>query len=98
MRRYQRGAQLERRLRSRLQREGYFVIRAAGSKGVADLVAIKNSQAYLIQVKSERISRSETEKLIEVALACGAFPLIAIYKRKLRKFIFIDPTKEGGVE
>jgi len=94
--RYKRGALLERRVKKLLEKDGYYVVRAAGSKGIADLVAIKNSQAYLIQVKSERISAIERIMLVETAASCGAFPVIALYKRKLRRFIFVDPRDEGG--
>jgi len=95
MKRYRKGADKERRLKKKLEKEGFWVVRAAGSKGIADLVAIKNSRAYLIQVKHERISKLEATKLKEIAASCGAFPIVALYKRKLRRFVFIDLRDEG---
>lgn len=94
MKRYRKGADKERRLKKKLEKEGYWVVRAAGSKGVADLVAIKDSQAYLIQVKHERISPKEAKQLREICASCGAFPVVALWKRKLRRFILID-LREG---
>lgn len=38
---YQRGRALEYRVRERLERLGYWVVRSASSKGCADLVAVK---------------------------------------------------------
>jgi len=84
--RYRKGANLERRLKKRLEAQGYTVFRVAGSKGPADLVAIKNSQAYLIQVKSNRISNREIKRLDELAAKCGAFPVIAIWDAKHRRW------------
>lgn len=104
MTRYGRGATLERRLKKKLEKEGFWVIRAAGSKGVADLVAIKNSQPYLIQVKSGRCGRIDMIRLQEVAEKCGAFAFIAIWKKTPKKhWVFIrlgggdNNAKEGSI-
>ena len=48
---YAHGRQTEWAIRDHLEDNGYQVIRAAGSKGAADLVAIKPSQVLLINVK-----------------------------------------------
>lgn len=50
---YQRGARLERVARASLERQGYTVIRSAGSKGAIDLVAVNSEQVRLIQCKSK---------------------------------------------
>jgi Holliday junction resolvase len=94
MKRYRKGADKERRLKKKLEKEGYWVVRAAGSKGVADLVAIKDGRPYLIQVKHERIARKEAQQLKAIADACGAVPVLALWKRKLRRFLLLD-LREG---
>jgi len=38
---YARGAAFERRVRKELEEDGWFVVRSAGSKGVVDLVALR---------------------------------------------------------
>ncbi len=48
---YQRGVIIERRAQAELEALGYLVIRAAGSKGPADLVAIGETGTRLIQCK-----------------------------------------------
>jgi Holliday junction resolvase len=47
------GTVRENRVKELLEDDGYFVVRSAGSGGVADLVALKPGQVLLIQVKSE---------------------------------------------
>ena len=47
------GRVRENRVKDLLEEDGYFVVRSAGSGGVADLVALKPGQVLLIQVKSE---------------------------------------------
>ena len=49
--RYQEGKRFEYATRDHLAGEGYWVMRAAASKTVVDLVAIKDNQLLLIQCK-----------------------------------------------
>lgn len=51
--RYQRGAGRERKYAERLRSLGWVVIRAAGSHGESDLVALRGGRICLIQVKSD---------------------------------------------
>jgi Holliday junction resolvase len=51
MNNYTRGVVIERRAQAELEALGYLVIRAAGSKGPADLVAIAPGGVRLIQCK-----------------------------------------------
>lgn len=95
MRRYVKGRRHEYRAKEMWEKEGAFVVRAAGSKGVADLVAIKNSQAYLIQVKAnQKPRRNEVEKLIETAAKCGAFAVIMVWNQHEKKWLIdtINPN------
>jgi len=61
---YRRGRRLEYLARTALVAEGYTVVRAAGSKGPADLVAMNANQVRLIQIKSPgHVQDSDREKL-----------------------------------
>lgn len=51
---YKKGANRERQLMRVLEAEGYLVSRAAGSHGAADLIALKNGEILLIQVKATK--------------------------------------------
>ena len=59
------GANAEYKARRLLERLGYYVIRAAGSHGPADLVAISQTELKVIQVKcgQARCSPLEREQL-----------------------------------
>ena len=67
---YRRGYALERRTRLELEADGYRVIRSAGSKGPADLVAWCEELVRFVQVKSGKspLSRAERERLEEIPL------------------------------
>lgn len=47
------GIQRERQVRERLEKEGYAVVRAAGSLGCIDLVAGKDGFTLAIEVKAD---------------------------------------------
>ena len=59
---YSKGRRLEYAARDRLIALGYYVIRSAGSKGLADLVALGPSDTILVQVKKKG-SEYDKEKL-----------------------------------
>jgi len=66
---YRKGADFERKIKNKLESAGYFVIRSAGSKGPADLVAwdsnSRDESPYFFQCKTgeEGITKAEVEKL-----------------------------------
>lgn len=91
---YGRGADFERRARDDLYAKGaLLVVRAAGSHGKADLVALFPAEdldyeidcpivtvpnVWLVQVKKDgKIPLDEREALIEIARATGTTPVIA---------------------
>ncbi|MEM1668908.1 MAG: restriction endonuclease [Thermofilaceae archaeon] len=51
---YQKGRNFEYLIRKKLESKGFLVIRSAGSKGLFDLVAIKENEVYLIQCKKNK--------------------------------------------
>lgn len=80
---YQRGAAFERAVAARLDTDGYLVLRAAGSHGVADLVAIKPGEVVLIQCKiSGIISIAEWNAFYETASRVAALPVLAFKPKR----------------
>lgn len=83
---YRRGVRLERRVQDDLEAQGYFVIRAAGSKGVADLCALRvGATPQLIQCKLDCYLRpAEREEFLEVAHQAGADAIVVGRENKQR--------------
>ncbi len=80
MSRYASGRAFEYRVRDELRARGYLVIRAAGSKGVCDLVALANGSVLLVQCKRGRCSVAERKALWDCARRANAVALIATYQ------------------
>lgn len=78
--RYQKGARLERLARASLQRQGYRVMRSAGSKGAIDLVAWNTQEVRFIQCKSAGATRPKDRKALEV-LPRPAFATVELWER-----------------
>lgn len=87
---YNRGRAFEYKVRDHFKELGYpYVMRAAGSHTVADLLVLCDaphpqdfnpglSRAYLVQCKRDgKISQAERQKLLDVAHATGAFAVVA---------------------
>lgn len=75
---YTRGRALEYEIRDRLREDGYQAFRTAGSRGVADIVAIKPGQIVYCQAKKGgRISPAERTALFRAAADVGALPIVA---------------------
>ena len=65
---YSRGADFERRVQKYFEKQGYFVIRSAGSHSLIDLVALKGGEVQLIQCKTDGVlSVAERQQLQELA-------------------------------
>jgi len=69
--RYAKGARYERRAKAELEEDGWVVVRSAGSKGGADLVAIKVRQ---IQIKAVNEPRGWAGELEGIAMRLPAGP------------------------
>lgn len=75
-----RGIERERRVAFSLRADGWTVVRAAGSLGVADLVAGKDGRTMLVEVKStargpfEHFPPADRLALLEAAHAAGWEP------------------------
>lgn len=78
-----RGHQRERQVRALLEQQDYWVCRAAGSLGDADLVALKPGLRWLIEVKStaagpfHSFGPADRERLRFAADLAGATPMLA---------------------
>jgi Holliday junction resolvase len=75
---YRTGREFERRVKGALERDGYWVQLAPGSKGV-DAVAIKPGQILLVSVKRTNgtIRPAERLALLVVAGHTGGLPVVA---------------------
>ena len=75
---YRSGAEFERKVIHYLTDNGYWCIRAAQSKGIADIVAIKTGQVLLINCKTKSIPPPrERHALASLALRTGCTPIVA---------------------
>jgi Holliday junction resolvase len=73
-----RGTDFERKVADALTTDGYLVIRAAGSHGAADLVAVKTGQVLFVQCKlNGRCDPPEWNEFHRLAMSVGALPIIA---------------------
>lgn len=91
------GDRFEYRVRDTFRARGWFVVRAAGSLGPVDLVALKRGQpAVLLSCKtSGRIGPAERDTLVAVARVAGGEPLVA-YREK-RGWVGLDRVTGSGV-
>lgn len=68
------GTRAERRVQDWLERDGHLTIRAAGSHGLFDVVAVGPSHVRLITIKcgSARLSRAERADIAAVSVPPNA--------------------------
>lgn len=78
--RYKTGTAFERATRKHLEKQGYEVIRSAGSKGTVDLVAFKQGECLFVQCKltAGLITLDAWNKLVTFAGYIGALPIVAV--------------------
>ena len=82
MNHYRTGRDFEHKVRAHLIDNGYDVVRAAGSKTKADLIAIKPGQVLIIQCKATALpSPHERAEILRIA-ACIPGAGLAIIARK----------------
>jgi len=81
---YSRGRQFEYRVKRYLLEHGWLVFRSAGSRSVADLIALRAGEVWLIQCKANGyLTPVQQAGLAAVAKELGALPVIA-YRRGRR--------------
>lgn len=91
MTRYRAGADLERAAQDDLEASGYFVIRSAGSHGIADLVAMKGwndggpgvpPETLFVQCKTNgATSPADRGELLTLAARFRGRPLVARWEK-----------------
>lgn len=104
---YQRGRAFEYRTRNRLYKDGaVYVMRAAQSKGKADLIALFPRRrvapdlyvpgVWVVQCKtgSARMTKAEKQEFAELADATGAIAMLAEPGPNNRGVVFTPLTKE----
>lgn len=64
-RNYEKGRRKEYKIRRNFERDGWIVLRTAGSHGFADLIAIKGKHTKFIQCKPDNFSEAKTKRLME---------------------------------
>jgi Holliday junction resolvase len=94
------GADFERAVKKHLERNGYFVVRSAGSKGPVDLVALKAREILLIQAKATDgyVQPADRAELRGLALMLGGTALAARWHkdgRAARTVEFLELTSAG---
>jgi len=88
-----RGTRYEKLTAGYLRRDGYYVMEARGSKGVADLLALKVGQVLMVQVKAGEADLADGwfNDLFGTAVHHGALAVIADYPKagrlRLRRII-----------
>ncbi len=98
---YHYGRRKELQIGEFLERRGFFWDRSPGSRGPGDILAKRNNNVYLIQVKATRkddisytrLTIEEEEKLIKVARRYRAKPLLALVSRNLVGFFRVPEGK-----
>jgi Holliday junction resolvase len=84
------GSRRERQARTILETAGYFVVKAGGSLGCWDLVALGPAGARLVQVKSNEKPRPAERERLEL------FPRLPYCSKEL--WVFFDRQKEPAIE
>lgn len=96
--RYNAGREFEYRTRDHLTSEGYWVMRAAGSKTKADLIAIKPGQVLFVQCKRDGklppAERIEVRRLASL-LPGIAVPILAYQKLRPSRVVYAELTGNG---
>lgn len=90
IRSYIKGRRYENYIKQKLISKGYLVIRSARSIGVFDLIAIKDSKVYGIQVKKNKnnFRKDEIENMINTAKKYGIIPVIAYKDDVTNRWVF----------
>jgi Holliday junction resolvase len=80
---YHKGRRLEYQFKKLLEKQGYIVLRTAGSHGFADLIAVGRDGEVIFYQLSYRFEKTKYKKLMDIAL-----------ERKIRIF-YIVKAKRG---
>jgi Holliday junction resolvase len=94
---YDLGRALEYRVKQQLERDGYYVVRAAASKGLVDLAAMKPRQLLLVQCKrSGALPPAEWNALYDLAAHLSAVPVMARRGVRGTQLLRLTGRKDGS--
>jgi len=94
MSKYSVGANFERRVKAKLEKENWFVLRSAGSHSVVDLFCFRDGEVRLVQCKVDGyISPNEREQLLGLAAQNGFCAYLV--KREGKELIFVELTPQS---
>ena len=80
---YRKGYTFEIYVANYLRKNGFYVVRSAGSHGVFDLIAIYHGQIYGIQCKTDgRLLRKELTEIVKTAEKHGIIPFLAFRDKR----------------
>jgi Holliday junction resolvase len=86
---YIKGRQREHNLKRKLERAGWLVVRSAGSRGVFDLIAIKDVTLGL-QIKGAKPSKQELARVAQAVKGRAIIGLVVILKGRTWEFYEVD--------
>ncbi len=83
--RYEVGRSFEYRVKNCLKKMGYVVVRSAGSKTAADLVAFDETSIFLVQCTTNEACKNKDDRaaLLEMAVNPGTIPVM-VWKEGFR--------------
>jgi len=90
-RKYRAGEDLARAAKIYLESNGYYVVKAGGSRGIADLVALKSGENLMVQCKLSdgAMSPADRDRLVgeatlraPVCLCCRLVPLVCHWHKE----------------
>ena len=94
MSKYSVGANFERTIKKKLEKENWFVLRSAGSHSVVDLVCFRGGEVRLVQCKIDGyLSPNEREQIL--ALADENRFCAYLVKRERNDIIFVELTPQS---
>lgn len=74
---------LESRIARIFRQKGYYAIVSSGSRGAADVIAIKHNEILFIQCKRNcGLSETEKQRLLDAAFQVGAKAVVAINRKR----------------
>ncbi len=87
---YDAGRRFEWKVRTDLRGHGYEVMRMAGSRGAADLVAVRPGRLLFVQCKLDgALPGREWDHLLTLALHVNAAPILAVNGPRGRGVVYV---------
>jgi Holliday junction resolvase len=88
VKRYAKGRRLEYMVIESLKRDGWYTVRSAGSKGIADIVALKPSKVALVQCSVGKKPFKQVKPLLDLCRTLNVTPCLAVKGSKIPIILF----------